>query len=57
MYGLIIGLMFRPLACNCMRTLYCQSYGGDFGDFFEYGRIDGVISVIGLIYGCIGEVV
>ena len=40
-----------------MIRLYCRSYGGDFGDFFGYGHIDGVISVIGLIDGCIGEVV
>lgn len=33
-----------------MRRLYCRSYGGDFGDFFEIGHIDGAVSVIGLIW-------
>ena len=54
---LLLVLCFGGIGYNGLRRLYCRLYGGDFGDFFEYGHIDGVISAIGLIDGCIGEVV
>ena len=54
---LLAVLCFSGIGYNWKRTLYCRLYEGVFCVFYEYGRIDGVISEIGRIDGRMRDIV